>query len=412
VPLLDAEGEVEFLVFALRDVTERKRTEDQLLSANLALQQQTRQLRHLASELTQTEERERRRLAQTLHDHLQQLLVGARFGVEVLRRRAQTGELVQAVGHVDELLEEAIEASRSLTYELSPPILYEAGLIPALKWLARWTEEKHGLAVRLQAEDDTCDPESQETRVLLFQAVRELLFNVVKHAKVRTACLTVTSRGDQSIQIVVADNGVGFDPQALKTADGSFGGYGLFSIRERLGLLGGRLEIHSAPGQGSRFTLLAPLRPPAGPGIESGPAGGSQTSEAQSATAELDQAPDVSRKIRVLLADDHQVMRRGLARLLQEELDIEVVGEADDGRTAVELARQTLPDVIVMDVSMPRMNGIEATRILSTDLPDIRVIGLSMYGEADRAQAMRDAGAVAYLNKCDPSEDLIAAIRG
>jgi len=116
--------------------------------------------------------------------------------------------------------------------------------------------------------------------------------------------------------------------------------------------------------------------------------------------------------IRVLLADDHAVMREGLAGLLGEEPDIEVVGEAPDGKEAVRLATALLPDVVLMDVSMPGLDGVEATRAIRKDHPDIRVIGLSTYEEAERAQTMRDAGADCYLTKSGPAALLLAAIRG
>lgn len=115
--------------------------------------------------------------------------------------------------------------------------------------------------------------------------------------------------------------------------------------------------------------------------------------------------------IRVLLADDHKILRQGLAGLLREEKDIELIGEACDGLMAVEMARRLHPDVVVMDISMPRLNGIEATRIITAEQPDIHVIGLSMYEMSDVAIAMRDAGAMTYLTKGCPSADLIAAIR-
>jgi PAS domain S-box-containing protein len=393
-PITSPSGQVEQLVLTAEDITKRKRSEDQLLSANLALQKNVHQLRALAWHLTQAEEQRRRRIAQDLHDNLQQLLVGAKFGIEALRKRAQGGELIQAAAQVDDLLEEAAEASRTLTRELSPPIPFDAGLAPTLDWLARWMEDKHGLSVRLQIDQDARDPDHLDTRVLLFQAVRELLLNVLKHAKVTTATLTVATR-DNNVQIIVADSGAGFDPSLVKAANESSGGFGLFGIREQLALLGGRMEVHSAAGQGSRFTLLAPLRRPARP------------SEAKD---KADHAPP--KKVRVVLADDHQSMRRGLARMLEEEPDIEIVGQAEDGESAVKLAREVLPDVVVMDVNMPGMDGIQATRTIRAELPSIRIVGLSMFEHADRAQAMRDAGAVAYLNKCDPSENLIAAIRG
>jgi DNA-binding NarL/FixJ family response regulator len=113
----------------------------------------------------------------------------------------------------------------------------------------------------------------------------------------------------------------------------------------------------------------------------------------------------------VLVVDDHRVVRQGLIRLLKAEPDIDVVGEAADGRTAVALTRELAPDVVTMDIEMPGMNGIEATRLIHGACPDVCVIGLSIYEEAVLAAAMRNAGAVNYLTKSGPFEDLVAAIR-
>ena len=115
--------------------------------------------------------------------------------------------------------------------------------------------------------------------------------------------------------------------------------------------------------------------------------------------------------IRVLLADDHPVIRNGLAMLLDEEPDLEVVGQASDGEEAVELADQLQPDVVLMDITMPKLNGIDATRKISDELPWIRVIGLSMHEYADVAAAMMEAGAVGYVAKGTPAEFLLDAIR-
>jgi two-component system, NarL family, response regulator LiaR len=115
------------------------------------------------------------------------------------------------------------------------------------------------------------------------------------------------------------------------------------------------------------------------------------------------------RRIRLLLADDHTVTRQGLVALLGEISDIEVAGEAINGREAVYLAREILPDVVIMDVVMPEMNGIEATRIIRSELPQINVLGLSMSDES--AEEMRHAGAADYVSKMAPWEVIMEAIR-
>jgi DNA-binding NarL/FixJ family response regulator len=115
--------------------------------------------------------------------------------------------------------------------------------------------------------------------------------------------------------------------------------------------------------------------------------------------------------IRVLVVDDHAIVRRAFTRLLRLQPDIEVIGEAGDGNAAVEQSRALQPDIVLMDVNMPIMGGIEATRLIHVECPSVRVIGLSMFDSAEEAQPMLDAGAVAYVSKDKGSEVLLAAIR-
>ncbi|MEN6498877.1 MAG: PAS domain S-box protein [Thermoguttaceae bacterium] len=405
VPILDDQGEVELLVFSLRNVTARKRAELELQALNESLHQQAAQLRRLTAELTLAEQRERRRLAQVLHDHLQQLLVAARLKVSTVRRRLDPGNEEPSVPQLDELLQRAIEESRSLTVELSPPVLYEAGLVAALEWLAGQMEVKHALHVDVVAHLD-CVPIAEDVRVILFQAVRELLFNVVKHAQTTLARIELHGERAGLVEIVVADGGAGFDAANRQTPETTSGGFGLFSIRERLELMGGRMEIASAPGQGTRVLLAVPCHQPTSLVSASGKAAAPAAErEGSQGTASRDAAT-----IRVLLADDHKIFREGLASLLREQADIEVVGEAADGQEAIDLARERHPDVILMDITMPRLDGIGATRRIKCEQPETLVIGLSMHDD-ELGRAIRAAGATAYLSKHGPSDLLLDAIR-
>jgi signal transduction histidine kinase len=225
--------------------------------AHARLERSTSQLRALTLKVAAAEEQERRRLAHVLHDHVQQLLAGARYGLESTRE-SNDGQLVRAtLARVDGMLGECMEVSRSLTMELSPPVLYDAGLGPALEWLGLWYREKHGLTVIVTL-DERVIIEEANMRIVLFQAVRELLFNVVKHAGVKTAQVLSTMGDDGRARIVVSDTGVGCDPERAAGGIGPSSGLGLFGIRERLDALGGSLEIEGAPGCGSRFTLVVP----------------------------------------------------------------------------------------------------------------------------------------------------------
>jgi PAS domain S-box-containing protein len=409
-----ADGKMKALICTYHDITARRNAEAAVQEAKASLEKKVEertkelakraaQLRALAGELTLSEQRERSRLARMLHDHLQQLLVAAKFRVAILGGSGDA-DVKQGSKEVESLIDESIAASRSLTAELSPPILSEAGLKAGLQWLARRMFDKHGLAVELRISEDGHMP--QDIKVLLFESVRELLFNVVKHARTRSATVTV-QRSDLNLLVTVSDRGIGFDPNELPAVGEAGGGFGLFSIRERVELMGGTLAIDSSEGQGSRFLLSLPL----------GTAAEAKASQAPEIRA-LAEDPLASsgafargHKIRVMLADDHAVVRQGIANLIENEPDMEVVAEACDGQEAVALAAKLLPDVILMDLSMPKLNGVEATRIIHNDWPDIRIIGLSMFVEDDRSRAMRDAGAVNYVTKSGPAKNLIAAIR-
>jgi PAS domain S-box-containing protein len=366
------------------------------------LAQRAAQLRALTGELTLAEQRERSRLADVLHDHLQQVLVAAKFRLTMLGK-GRDDVVRQAAKETEGLLDESISASRSLTAELSPPILRQAGLSEGLQWLARRMADTQGLSVDLQLSE--CEPLPDDLKILLFQSIRELLFNVVKHAETRSAVVDLRCV-DGSLLVTVSDQGAGFDPVAMPLAGEGGRGFGLLGIQERLGFMGGILKIESSPGHGSRFVLSVPVTTPAADELRFG-----QTPVSPETHLAASECPGLGRKIRVMVADDHAVVRQGIAGLLADEPDMEVVGQAADGQEAVELAARLLPDVILMDVSMPRMNGVEATRTIRSQFPEIRVVGLSMFEDIERAQAMRDAGAVEYVTKSGPANVLVKTIR-
>lgn len=249
--LTDLAEDMAFGITSLRARAERDRAREEL-------EQKTMQLQALGLQLVHAEQQERRRLAQILHDSLQQLLVGARYNLELLRRQGREQDFEQTVRRIDGFLAECIQVSRSLTAQLSPPILYEAGLASALRWLGRWFYETHGLTVRIEATEEMLS-EPEDVRFAIFYAVRELLFNVVKHAKVKQSQVRVKSL-KQQVRILVSDKGVGFDSADLHAKKSDDGGLGLFSLRERLELLGGTLAIKSSFGRGTRFTMTVPLR--------------------------------------------------------------------------------------------------------------------------------------------------------
>lgn len=114
--------------------------------------------------------------------------------------------------------------------------------------------------------------------------------------------------------------------------------------------------------------------------------------------------------IKVLLADDHKIVRDGLRSLLEKDDELRVVGEASNGQIAVELCRELSPDVVVMDIGMPVMNGIEATEKIISDHPKAKVVGLSMHSDRRFVSSMLEAGASGYLLKDCAFDQLVDAI--
>lgn len=255
LPTRDASGRFDAVQLIATDITERKIAEERILSYQA-------RLRSLTSELALTEQRERRRIAADLHDRIGQFLAITKIKLAQLRAEAASPELRKPLDEIWDLVDQSIQDTRSLTFELSPPVLYELGLEPALDWLVETMNSRHVLAATFH-DDGRSKPLGQDLRGLLFQAVQELLLNAAKHAAARKVAVTVRRDGDE-ICCEVVDDGCGFDPADVFTAmlgGANPPGFGLFSIRERLEHLGGRLELDSAVGRGTRATLRVPLRP-------------------------------------------------------------------------------------------------------------------------------------------------------
>jgi len=249
-PVNDERDAAEGLLLCLLDVTERVRDEQRI-------RQYQEQLRGLASELSLAEERERRRIAADLHDYVSQTLALGKIKLGALQTSLAEHAAVEAFEEVRQYLNQAILYSRSLTFDLSPPVLYELGLEAALQALTEKTEQEHGIPMEFQ-DDGSPKPLPDDVRAVMFRSARELLINVVKHARAKTASVSI-DRHDDIVRVCVKDDGIGFDVSGAGPNVPGREGFGLFSIKERLDRLGGSLELLSEPGRGTVATLTAPV---------------------------------------------------------------------------------------------------------------------------------------------------------
>ena len=247
----DEEGLPQFIRGVMHDITERRTAEEKLMAYQ-------KELRSLASQLSLAEERERRRIATDVHDLIGQKLAMCKIKLEIARQSLRTVECTRMLEPIRELMEQAIEDSRSLVYKISSPILYEFGFEAAVEWLAEEFQRQHGMACHCEFKGDT-NPLDEDVRVLLYQALNELLVNVTKHAHAKSVRIKASNEGE-CIIISVWDDGVGLDTSKIGPHQSKTGGFGLFSIRERLNPLGGSLEILSEPNRGTCVNLRAPLK--------------------------------------------------------------------------------------------------------------------------------------------------------
>ena len=321
---------------------------------------------------------ERQRLARDLHDSVTQSLYSLSLFSRAAREAADDGDAVRLNRNLTELERNTLHTLREmrlLLYELRPADLEQEGLVRAIELRLNAVERRANLQLDVRLDELAGLSPSQE--VELYHIVVEALNNVVKHAAATRVALHLT-QADRHLRLRIVDDGQGYDPAQTK------GGMGLRNIRERVARLDGQLTISSEPGGGTRLEAVIPCR------VE---------------------VRLMSELIRILIADDHYVVRQGLTALLTPRNGMEVVGEAATGREAVELARTLQPDVILMDMIMPELDGPAAITLIKHENPEARILVLTSFGESKQISAAIQAGALGYLLKDSSPDDLLHAIR-
>jgi PAS domain S-box-containing protein len=401
------------------DITERKHADIQRQEWTRELERRVNErtkelvrthdrLRALAQDLTLTEQRERQRIAGEMHDYLAQMLVVTRLKMNHAAQMISQHPACAVLQEADQLIDQSLTYTRTVVAELMPPTLRQFGLAAGLRWLGERMGQQ-GLDVHVDV-PAVAPPLSEDDTTMLYQSVRELLFNVLKHAGTDRASVIMTDDGQGKVQIEVHDDGAGCDPVTIRESRGNK--FGLFSIRERMEAIDGWMELESQPGAGTTVTLGVTLGKSRIDDVTAredrllnvSPPSGASAFNHQHAVHER-QAP-----VRVLLVDDHAMVRQGLRSILDGYANLHIIAEAGDGEEAITLARLLKPDLVVMDVNMPRLDGIEATRRIREELPATFVVGLSVNEAEHVVRSMRDAGASAFLTKESAADHLYETI--
>ena len=352
------------------------RLERQTQSRYTQLGQSRLELQQLSARLVDAQETERRSISRELHDEIGQALGALLVDLGRLSTALSDDrpEVKAQVENMKSATERTFQAVRNIALLLRPSMLDDLGLVAALEWQGREVSRRSEIEVEVQSEN-VSDDLPDEYRICIYRMVQEALSNAVRHSGAKNAKVIVRQSPSKH-------HGAGQRrrPRLRSAADARTGIAGHGRAREAAGrnIVGG-----VQPGPGSHRDGGTPFAAEAA----------------------------VMRKIRVLLADDHTLIRAGLRMVVDAQPDLTVVGEADDGRAAVAMAESLKPDVVVMDIGMPSLNGIEACRKIREILPDTQVVMLSMHSDEGYVLRALKAGAKAYLLKDSAEADLARAIR-
>jgi len=378
------------LLADLRELAEWNDTlEERVTRQTEDLRQQQALTQQLLRESINAQEAERTRLARELHDEIGQALTAVELSL---------GYLANAISPEDEEARQRLEQSRALTEQtvadlraitaaLRPGTLDQLGLIPALEWISNHTLRQTGISLSIEAGGlDGRLPDEIETT--LFRIAQEAMSNVMRHSDAKSLDIMLLIEPEE-VTMTLRDDGRGFTNDLVVENSGKAKlNIGLAIMQERAALVGGTLAIESIPNEGTEVRVTLPL-------------------VSQNEAGELMN----EQQIRVIVVDDHAIMREGLVRLLADEADLQIVGVASDGRAAVDLALKEPADVILLDIVMEDMTGLEAAREILAKLPEVKIIILTVYEEEAFLSEAFQIGAKGYFLKGSNSTELINTIR-
>ena len=385
----------------------------ELVEANEALRSNEESLRQLSARLLKLQDEERRHIARDLHDITGQKLAAQSMALaKVLNRKAagldQESQrlLVECVTLSNQVSDEI----RTLSYFLHPPLLDELGLSSAVKWYAEGYERRTGIKVEVKIPLDF-GRLSPDVEVALFRVIQESLSNVQRYSESLKAYVRLKRSSSDEIQVQIGDFGKGIHPATLNTSTHTAAplGVGIQGMRERMRQLGGKLEITSRLKHGTLVTATLPMvHPQANPSAES-----ITNTTVESATNRGTDTPapgrDTPRK-QILIADDHEMLRRGIRNALEDRQDWQICGEAVDGQEAVNKVNTLRPDLVILDINMPVLNGLAAVRQILRNRPQTKIVIFTVHDSEQTLKEIQAAGAHAYVSKNDASDALLRVV--
>lgn len=256
-PIFDSNNDFAGYIGVNHDITRRRIAEEANREQLEKINEYQKKLKKLYYELSIAEEKERRKIAEYMHDGFGQTISIAAIKLSSISSREVSPKVDLTLKESAELLRNAISESRTLVYDLSHPILYEFGLVAAIKWKLEQIEKNFGIRATLWSEENPIELNT-DLKILIFRMVSELLNNILKHAEADLIIIEIRWK-HENILINVIDNGKGFNYIKGKTFS-EFGGFGLFSINERLDALQGSMQIDSEPAKGANITLTIPIK--------------------------------------------------------------------------------------------------------------------------------------------------------
>ena len=379
----------------------------ELIETNEALRVSELSLRQLSARLLKLQDEERRRIARDLHDTTGQKIAVLSMSLDRLAKLVDTRkvDVKDALTESRDVVGKIGEEIRTLSYLLHPPLLDECGLASAVLWYAEGFKKRSGIHLSVSIDEELVRLTS-DAETALFRVLQESLTNVHRYSGSPSAEIHIFQSA-RKVHLEIVDHGKGVKGGTERStfAGAPTLGVGIPGMRERIRQLGGQLEVEFS-NEGTRVYATLPREASA---EESAEQSSQLFRDKENFQANPRQRPDVRK--RILIADDHEVMRRGVRGLVESQEEWSVCGEAIEGNEAISKTKELRPDLLILDVSMPGVSGIEAALHILKDEPNTKILFFTMHDSPQMMREISNVGAWGYVAKARAGNDLVNAVR-